>query len=180
MSIYFAGFIGLWAFLGRIGTANGLSAEAASSALSISLLVGASAVVVTSIVGNRFGYLKPLTLSVGVYGLFLLLTASSRSVFWFTIALILFNVAANGALPYQLEIIAKSDRDRRYFVLLPAFQSAGAAAGPYLAGVMSSRGSYSGVYAMFVAAVAVSFIGYVSIAIRIGLVAAKRLTTVNP
>jgi MFS family permease len=175
MGIYFTGFIGLWAFLGQIGTANGLSVDAASSALSISLLVGASAVVVTSMVGNRFGYLKPLILSLGVYALFLTLAASSQSKLSFTIGLILLNLAVNGALPYQLEIIAKSDRQGRYFVLLPAFQSAGAAAGPYLAGIMSIRGNYSGVYAMFVAAVAVSFVGYVSIAMRLGLVGTRRL-----
>ena len=174
MGIYFIGFIGIWAFLGQIGTAHGLSAQAASSALSISLLVGAGAAMVTWIVGNRCGYVMPLITSIGVYGLFLLLTSLAKSSFWFTTALILFNIAANVALPYQLEIIAKSDRGGRYFVLLPAFQSAGAAAGPYLAGIMSNRGNYGGVYLMLVLAVAVSFVGYVAIAVRLGLAGAQR------
>jgi hypothetical protein len=172
MGLYFVGFIGLWAFLGRIGVANGLSEAAANSAVSVSLLIGASPVIVTSIVGTRFGYVTPILLAAVTYGVFLLLLLLTRASFLFAIALILFNGAANLALPYQLEIIAKSDVRGRYFVLTPAFQSAGAAAGPYLFGMLSARGEYGSVYVCFVLSVAVSFVGYLALANHLRLTAA--------
>ena len=170
MSLYYIGLFGLWAFLERIGTAGGLSSEAAASALSISLLAGASAVVVTSIVGGRFGYVRPLIVSVLMYGLFLLSMSWTQTTILFVSALIIFNLAWNGALPYQIGIIAKADTEGRYLVLLPAFQAAGAAAGPYVAGLLSADGNYSGLYIVFVASVAVSFFGYTLIATRLRLI----------
>ena len=167
MAFYYVGLFGLWAFLERIGTAGGLSQEATASALSISLLAGTSAVVVTSIVGHRFGYMRPMILSGILYGLFLLFMSSVKTFPLFMTALVLFNLAWNGALPYQIGIIAKSDTAGRYFVLLPAFQAAGAAAGPYVAGLLSVDHSYTRIYFVFIASVAVSFVGYALIAARL-------------
>lgn len=167
MTLYYIGLFGMWAFMERIGTSSGLSPELAASALSISLLAGTGAVVVTSIVGDRYGYVKPIVLSAVLYGLFLSSMSLNQSMLLFLSAVIIFNLAWNGALPYQLGLIAKSDSTGKFFVLLPAFQAAGAAGGPFFAGMLSADGSYRNLYFVFVASVAVSFFSYLWIALRL-------------
>ena len=175
MALYHVGLFGLWAFMGRIGGAHGLTTEATASALSVSLLAGSSAMVLTSIIGDRFGYIKPMILSGALYVAFLTIMPLARTPVLFLPALILFNLAWNGALPYQIGIIAKADSGGRYFVLLPAFQAAGAAAGPYAAGLLSVDGNYRSIYLLFVGSALVSFIGFSAIATRMRLVPSAQL-----
>jgi hypothetical protein len=160
MAIYFFGIFAVWAFLDRIGTARGLSPSEIGIALSVSMLVGAVALLLTTIVGERWGLLLPLTISFVLWGAFFAVLLRPQSTALFTGALILFNSAWNLSLPYQTAIVARSDATGRLIVLLPAFQAAGATGGPYLAGQFVASGQFGFTYSLLAVGVVISLVGY--------------------
>jgi hypothetical protein len=166
MGIYYVGIFALWSFLDRIGAAAGLSADSIGIALSISMLVGALALVFTGILGERWGLLGPLVISFALYAVFFALLLRPQTTALYTVALTIFNFAWNVGLPYQISITARGDPSGRLIVLMPAFQAAGAACGPYLAGELAGGGQFTAAYWMLGASVITSSVGYGALAHR--------------
>lgn len=166
MAIYYTGLFALWSFLDRIGAAAGLSADSIGIALSVSMLVGALALVCTSILGDRWGLLPPLIISFALYVVFFALVLRPQTTALYTVALTIFNFAWNVAVPYQISITARGDSSGRLIVLMPAFQALGAACGPYLAGELARDGRYTAAYWMLAASVVIAAAGYGTLALR--------------
>jgi hypothetical protein len=165
MALYYVGLFALWAFLDRIGAASGLDQTAIGVALSVSMLIGAFALVCTTIIGERLGLLPPLAASLFLYGAFFLLLLRPQTIWLFTLVLIIFNFAWNVALPYQIAIIARADSTGRLIILLPAFQAAGASCGPMLAGHIVGDGHFNALYVLLGICVAIASVGFGALAI---------------
>lgn len=165
MALYYVGVFAVWAFLDRIGAASGLDPAQIGIALGVSMLIGALALVATSIAGERIGIIYPLVMSLILYALFFLLVRRPQTVALFTLALVVFNFAWNVALPYQIAAIARVDATGRLLVLLPAFQAAGATAGPALAGRIAGERDFDAIYALLAVCAAIAFTGFVALAV---------------
>jgi cyanate permease len=83
----------------------------------------------------------------------------------FTFTLVVLNFAWNVALPYQIAAIARVDSTGRLLVLLPAFQAAGATAGPALAGRIAGERDFDAIYALLAVCAAIAFVGFVALAV---------------
>ena len=79
MFVYFLGETGVWAFLDRVGLANGLSYQEMGEAFGISLIISAGGAYLASFIGNKFGKVLPIILSTVtlIIGLLLMLYTSS-------------------------------------------------------------------------------------------------------
>jgi predicted MFS family arabinose efflux permease len=165
MAFYYVGVFAIWAFLDRIGAGSGLDQTDIGIAFGVSMLIGALALAFTGAVGERIGRFIPLAVSLGLYGAFFALLLRPQNVWLYTLALIFFNFAWNLGLPYQISIIARADETGRLIVLLPAFQAAGASAGPALAGAVTGEGNFTAVYVLLGICAVTAFVGFSALAL---------------
>lgn len=165
MALYYVGVFAVWAFLDRIGAASGLGQTQIGVALGVSMLIGALALVATTIVGERIGIVGPIVISLALYAIFFLLVRRPQTVALFTLTLVVFNFAWNVALPYQIAAIARLDLTGRLLVLLPAFQAAGATVGPTLAGRIAGERDFDAVYGLLGVCAAIAFVGFAALAV---------------
>ena len=141
--VHFTALSALWAFVDRLATRNGLSAEQIGSALGLSMFAGLLGALLVTWLADRYGRRMPLWLAATVfvavgYGYHLEFSWSQ-----FTALSGLLSLAWNFVLAYQMGIIADLDRVGRYAVLMPAAQSSGAMLGPILGGVLIAGLGYT-------------------------------------
>ncbi len=142
--LFSVGLSGLWAFVERIGNHAGFSASDIGGMLAVGSIVGGLGALLAAIMGQRFGRLIPLVISIaGMMAVSLLLGAISDRTSYF-VAVSLFNFFWNLSLPYLMGAIAQADSSGRFMVLIPAAQGAGYAAGPVLTGWFILEGGYAG------------------------------------
>jgi len=134
MTIFFLGLNGVWAFLERIGTDKGLSVDEIGFAFSLSMLLGVMGSTVAPIVSKWLHTSIALLLSATLFAVFLVIIRWEPSGSTYFGALIIFNIAWNFSLTFQMAIIARIDTSGRYLALIPAAQTLGGAAGTVIAG----------------------------------------------
>lgn len=143
--IYFIGQGGVWAYLERIGIADGLSVQQVASGLSTSLLMGVIGALAASLINVRWGRVVPLGLAIAAAILSVVLLQWQITVITFFIAVCVWNFANNFGHPYLLGYLAAIDKSGRYVVVSAAMQTGGMGLGPALVALLITGANYGGV-----------------------------------
>jgi DHA1 family inner membrane transport protein len=144
----FLGQTAVWAFTDRIGVANGLSHAFIGSALGLAhipAVAGSLLAVVTSGRVSRAGIMGFCAIGEIVAALVLLSDFGKGT---FLAATCLFQFCWTLWVPLQMASVAESDQDKRFTVLLTAFQAAGVSVGPALAAHLIHGASFVPVVAV--------------------------------
>ena len=134
-----------WTYIAPIGLDAGLSKQQTGNAVSVSLfgaLLGAYAAAALNI---RIGRLLPLTLSLALQLVALLLLYQGLDYLMFCLAAALFGFGWYMYVPYQFALLAGFDRDGRPMLLLNAVAGLGSGLGPAIAAYLLVDG-YSLLY----------------------------------
>ena len=139
--VFFFTAIGVfWTYIAPIGLDAGLSKQQTGNAVSISLfgaLLGAYAAVA---IHAKFGRVLPLTTSVALQLLALLLLYQDPDYVMFCAAAALFGFGWYMYVPYQFALLAAFDRDGRPMLLLNAVAGLGSGLGPAVAASLLAHG----------------------------------------
>lgn len=146
LMIYFAGLSGLWAFVERIATQQGIDAVTIGKALSFGLVGGGLGAFAAALLGDRFGRLFPLVLSTGLLATVIFVYSSAFDALLFAVATFVFSGVWNYGLAYQMGIVVSLDKRGNLSVLISSFLSLGAIVGPALAGMLIGEQGYVGLY----------------------------------
>ena len=144
--LFFFTAIGVfWTFIAPIGLDAGLSKQQTGNVVSVALfgaLLGAYAAAALNI---RIGRVLPLTLSLALQLVALLLLYQGPDYLMFCFAAALFGFGWYMYVPYQFALMAGFDRDGRPMLLLNAVAGLGSGLGPAIAAYMLADG-YSLLY----------------------------------
>lgn len=168
MALYFVGLNGTWVYLERIGVGAGFSDTTVAATLSGSVFCGALGALAASWLGHRVSIAAALMICACLFALFIGLMTAQPDLFGFVLALVMYNIAWNFSLPYQMSSIAVADQSGRYLVLIPAAQTIGGALGPALSGGILTEAGTAGVYTQLSVCIAGAFLIYAAIARRAG------------
>ncbi len=133
MLSYFIAQGGVWAYLGLIGEAGGVSEQGVANALTLSQFTGIGGAMTAVLLGARFGRLPPLVLAIacGVGPLLVLMSAGGVMVYGASV--LVYNYGFCLAHPFLLATMAAFDRTGKVVVLAVAAQTVGMALGPAFA-----------------------------------------------
>ena len=144
--LFFFTAIGVfWTYIAPIGLDAGLSKQQTGNAVSVALfgaLLGAYAAAALNI---RIGRVLPLTLSLALQLVALLLLYQGLDYLMFCFAAALFGFGWYMYVPYQFALLAGFDRDGRPMLLLNAVAGLGSGLGPAIAAYLLADG-YSLLY----------------------------------
>lgn len=144
--LFFFTAIGVfWTYIAPIGLDAGLSKQQTGNAVSVALfgaLLGAYAAAALNI---RIGRVLPLTLSLALQLVALLLLYQDLDYLMFCFAAALFGFGWYMYVPYQFALLAGFDRDGRPMLLLNAVAGLGSGLGPAIAAYLLADG-YSLLY----------------------------------
>jgi len=160
MCVLYLGLSGIWAFIGRIADTASIDSTDAGTALAIGMALGAVGAFLASIIGNRFGNVKPMWLgTVGIIaGIAFLVNLKSFLIY--TIAAFLIQSGWNFALPFQLGAISNADKSGRFVPLITTAMGGGATIGPSLAGVLILARGYGSLCLMSIVVISASVAGF--------------------
>jgi predicted MFS family arabinose efflux permease len=156
--LFYAGALGFWVFLERIGDAAGHSTAMIGTILAWAFGAGALGGMGPVWLGDRKGIAWPIVASTSILIGTVLVTVGSVTVPIFALSAILFNGMWIFATAYQTALIAKLDRHGGYTVLIPAAQGAGAMIGPVIASMTVHGDEYLPVNISTIAFFAMSLI----------------------
>lgn len=155
-AVFFIGANASFAFFEVIGETIGVDNADVGTALAISLLCGAGGSAIAAVLGDRVSIARAMM--VGVLGMLAYVSAMRLvgGVLGFYLGVIVFNVAWNFLLPYQMTVVAQADDSGRYVALIPAAQMIGGAIGPAVAGGLLVSSGLDALYILLVATTVVA------------------------
>ena len=130
--ILYIGYGGLWVLAERFGDLAGLSAEVIGNSLTISLIVGLVALLLTIFVADRFGRMIPILLSLTTLIVFSLVLFWDKSATGFLIAVCAGSFGINLVIPYMSAVIDELDDSGKGVAMVPAMYSIGFFLGPLI------------------------------------------------
>ena len=128
--ILYVGYGGLWVLAERFGDLSGLSPQVIGDSLTISLVVGLVALLLTIFVADRFGRMIPILLSLVTLIIFSLVLFWDKSANGFLIAVCAGNFGINLVIPYISAVIDDLDDSGKGVAMVPAMYSIGLFLGP--------------------------------------------------
>jgi len=145
--VSFGGIAAVWGFLERIAPSFGLSTTLTAQIVLGTLIVNAFSGVAAAIIGDRWGRVPPLAISmllafVGVIGL-----TFGHGVYSYATGALLTYGTLSLPLSYQMGMIASADSTGRVASLIPAALALGGALAPAVAGSLLTGASYTPLYA---------------------------------
>jgi DHA1 family inner membrane transport protein len=138
--IYYSGQTGVWVYLERIGTSWDISPEQVANVLFFSLIIGILASVIVMLLGDKFGRTLPITFSMIIAALSIIILMQESNIYLFTFATCLFNFAWYFFLPYICSVISTLDNDGRLLTGLSVTFPAALAAGPAIVAILIGHG----------------------------------------
>ena len=153
--IFFTALGGFWTYIAPIGIDAGLTKQQTGNAVSACLfgaLLGAYSAAALNI---KVGRVLPMTVSVLLQLVALLLLFQGFDYLRFSIATIIFGFGWYMYVPYQFALLAEFDRDGRPMLLLNAVAGLGSGLGPAIA-AFTLAGGYSLLYILCAVFLAVS------------------------
>lgn len=123
----------VWAFIERMGSAGGLSAEFIGIALGSSVLAGMAGAFAASWLAAGKGRLVPMAMAMAGEVISLMFLFGSFTPMVYLAVVIVYSVCWNFWLPYQMAVIADTDISGRFVALITLSQAVGVAVGPALA-----------------------------------------------
>ena len=143
--IYFVGQGGVWAYLERIGIADGLAIKQVATGLSVSLILGVMGALTASFLNVRWGRILPLAFAIIAAILSVILLQWKITFLTFMLAVGIWNFANNFGHPYLLGYMAAIDKSGRYVVISGAMQTGGMGLGPAIAALLITGADYDNV-----------------------------------
>jgi len=143
--LVFTGDAGVWVFLERIGSAVE-DRKLGGNLVSINLAAGAIGSLTAAWFANRFGFLLPMVLAIGLSVLSVAMLNLSTGGLALLTASFINGWAWNFGAAYRMALVAHLDGERRFVALIPAMQTLGNAIGPSLVGAIIVWASYSAAY----------------------------------
>jgi MFS family permease len=128
------GVMALWAFLGQIGTHKGFPMSSLGAMLALGSALNAGGALVAVAIGNRFGRLAPVAVTIAINIVMLGLIGGTTGFVPFAIGALVFCLTNNYTLAYTMAMVASLDRRGHLIPFASACFSAGAIFGPLLAG----------------------------------------------
>lgn len=156
--LYYAGLLGFWVYLERIGNAAGHSNVSIGTILTWALAAGTLGGAGAAWLSDRKGIAWPLIASTLILIGMVLIAVGNVSAPMFALSAIVFSGMWVFTTAYQTALVAKLDRHGRYIVLVPAAQGAGAMLGPATASVFVQNDEYLSVNIITVSFVAIGLI----------------------
>ena len=127
-------FASIWAFAERIGVGAGFDKNAISPVIASNLLASAAGSLLATVVGVKFGRVKPLIGGMALFVLCVLLLTRADIFLLYAIAVSGLGFFVGFVLPYQMGAIGAADTAGRFVVLIAAAQGIGSAFGAYAGG----------------------------------------------
>lgn len=140
---YFMAQSAVWAYLFLVGTSSGATDLEVAAALTLSQVGGVVGALFPALVGERFGRLLPLTISIAASAIPLLILVGGATPLAFTIIVCVYYGAWNMTHPYLLATYASFDATGRKVVYAVALQTTGMAVGPAVAAALITDGNYT-------------------------------------
>jgi len=140
--LVFTGDSGIWVFLERIG-ADSHNRAFGGTLVSINLAAGALGSLSAAWLAERWGYLWPMVIAIGLslLSLILFLTDGYRTAL--IAASFVNGWAWNFGAAYRMALVARLDTSGRYTVLIPCMQTLGNTLGPAMTGLLLVSGGYT-------------------------------------
>ncbi|MFT5132321.1 MAG: MFS family permease [Gammaproteobacteria bacterium] len=134
--IYYGGQAGVWVYMERIGMSWGIDRAAVGNTLFVSLLAAIAGATMAILLGNKVGRTIPLSVSMIISALSIMLLIFLSGTTLFTVAACLFNFGWYLFLPYMSAIVAAIDDNGKLLTGLAVTFPAGLAAGPAIAALL--------------------------------------------
>ena len=144
--LVYAGDGSVWAFTEIIALSNGLTAETAGAIVGGSLLAGAIGSFMAGVIGTRFGYLKPMSISIGLSILSVVMLHYFHDLLSFTLAIFINGWAWNFGSGYRMGLVAALDTSGRFTPLITGMQLLGSSCGSIIAGLLVTEASFLWVF----------------------------------
>lgn len=153
LALNFAGYAGLWAFLERLGNAEGFDSAFVNTWLSVGLITAGIGPLGAAWLADRIGRLVPVFIATLLSILTLLMLTEGLSTTAYAMVLTFLPLTYCFAIAYLLSIVGDVDHNGRVAGLMPFALAIGAAAGPAIFGVvLASNGPVVSVMGVFIAA----------------------------
>ena len=133
---------GIWTYFERLGVAAGMSAKTTGAILGSSTLAAILGMIAASILGNRFGYLRPIYMGTATITIATLSLFYSSSELVFAIGTALFNASITFVTPYFIAILANLIPKGLGVSTANVVTIAGYAAGPFLLSFMVANNDF--------------------------------------
>ncbi len=146
--VFMLGLSGLWAFIERIASREGLADADIGAMLSVGLLFGAVGAALSALIGDKLGHVIPHIFGSTLLLICFLLLAKEFRVMEFGVAASLFSGMWTFLLAYQMGSVARYDKDLRMTVLIAPAVALGATLGPGIAGSLVDSSGYGSVLVM--------------------------------
>lgn len=154
--IQFAAFSGIWAFMERIGVSNGLDAAQVGLILFASIVAGFGGALLAAVLGNKHGHVLPLAGGLILTIIAVLTLANSNGVVAFIIGACTVNGMLQFTIAYQMGLIAHTDHNGKFTVMIPFILASGGAVGPAVAGSVIEASGFGTVYTSFAVIAAIT------------------------
>jgi hypothetical protein len=128
------GVMALWGFLGQIGAMKGISMKLLGPMLAAGSAVNDVGALLAAWLGNRFGRLAPVAVTISINVLMLVVIGASQGFVAFAIGALVFCFTNNYTTAYTMALIADIDLRGRLIPFASACFSAGAIFGPLISG----------------------------------------------
>lgn len=141
---FFVGVGVLWTFIALLGQGVGLTAAQIALILSMSKVVAFAASFLPGIIGDRFGRIGPILVSVAILTGAVQMFGISHGFGGFVVATALFSLGWYVIYPFQLGALGQVDKDGRPMLAAAALTGAGLGIGPAL--TVLGPGGAAGIY----------------------------------
>lgn len=133
---------GIWAYFERLGVAAGMTAERAGAVLGPSMSAAILGMIAASVLGGRWGYLRPLYIGIAMITVSTLSLFYSSSEWVFGIGTSVFNASITFATPYFVAILANLIPSGLGVTLANIMTIAGFSTGPFLVSFLVANGDF--------------------------------------
>jgi DHA1 family inner membrane transport protein len=138
LAIGFAGFAGLWAFLERIAVEHAFDPGFTNTWLAVGLITSGIGPMGSAFLGDKFGRVVPIALSMLIALATLLLLSASSSTAAYALVLTLLPLSYYFALTFMFSVVADADSNGRIAGLMSFALAVGAGGGPAIFGMVKA------------------------------------------
>ncbi len=144
--LIYSGDGSVWAFLELIALEKGFTSADAGTAVSLSLLAGAAGSLMAGTLGTKYGYFKPMLVSVIVSIVSVIMLQFQNGYAYFMVAIIINGWAWNFGSGYRMGLVAELDNSGRFTPLITGMQLLGSTSGTIMAGFLVTDTGFLWVY----------------------------------
>jgi predicted MFS family arabinose efflux permease len=165
--VSFGGIAAVWGFLERIAPTFGLSSSLTAQLVLGTLIVNAFSGVAAALIGDRWGRVLPLAISMLLAFVGVVVLTFGHDVYAYAAGALLTYGTLSLPLSYQMGLISSADATGRVASLIPAALSLGGAIAPAVAGSLLTGLSYTPLYMLTAVTMLVGLAAFLVLAQRL-------------